>query len=372
MEPGDQPPTGPLPGGPAPSAPGPDPQPGPGTPAQPPAAAPGVGMRVEGRHAPRTFTKRVHGRSFAGSFGVHALLFALMAWSTGLGPTKRPPAPPIPVTLLSPLPQTTPKPRPKARGDLATRATPAPTPSPTPTPKPSPSPTARPTPKPSAKPTPRPTPKPTPRPTPKPTPTGKPTPTPAERKTFEQMRKIPYFSKMSEEQLRKQPIPPGFKDWGQVEEMGRKLDGLQWLFLPPETGEQPAASAPPATAAPSAAPATPRPATPRPGTPAPGASGSPSPLPSPEIEKTDGGVNVMRFQVETTPKATAFTVTWGDEQPDGEAKAVVEFKPVDAPEDQPGRTFEVKVDKDQQKFLQEILAGWAKALEESPPPTPGP
>lgn len=363
MDPGDQPPTGPVPGGPEPTAPEPPAPTGDAAPAAPPP----VGMRVEGRHAPRTFGRRVHTRSFAGSLGAHVVLFALLAWAGGITPSKRPPAPAIPLTLLSPLPQTTPKPRPKARGDLATRATPAPTPSPSPTPKPSPTPMAKPTPKPTAKPTPKPTPRPTPRPTPKPTatPKARPTATPAERKKFEQMRRIPYFAKMSEEQLRKQPIPPGFKDWGQVEEMGKKLDGLQWLFLPPETGEQPVPSTAPGgtpTAAPTAQPATPRP-TAGTTTPAPGASGSPSPLPSPLIEKTDGGLNVMRFQVETT----VFTVTWGETA----EKAVVEFKPEDAAEDQPGRTFEVEVDPDLKVFLPEILRVWQEEIEKSPPPSPG-
>lgn len=183
------------------------------------------------------------------------------------------------------------------------------------------------------------------------------------------MKKIPYFSKMSEEQLRKQPMPPGFKDWGQVLEMGKKLDGLEWLFLPPETGDNGGASTPPAKPSPggSAPPqATARPTT-RPGTPAPEASpgASPSPLPSPQIEKTEAGLNAMRFQVEKT----VFTVTWGDDA----KNAVVEFRPEDAPEDEPGRTFEVPVEQDLTKFLQDILAGWTKALEASPsPPSPSP
>ncbi len=355
MDPGDQPTSGPEPEGP-PQAP---PEQVPPQPA--PAAPVPVGMRVEGRHAPRTFARRVHTRSYLGSVGLHLAILGLLIWTSGLGPTTRPPKPPIPITLLTPQPKVTPRPRPRAVGDLAVRATPAPTPSPTPQPTPTP----RPTPTPKASPTPKPTPRPTPRPTPKPTPTptGAPRPTPAERKKFEQMKKIPYFSKMSEEQLRKQPIPPGFKDWGQVLEMGRKLDGLQWLFLPPETGESGGASTPPIQPSPAstAAAATPRP-TAAPGTPGPAGSpgASPSPLPSPSIEKTDAGVNVMRFQVEKT----VFVVTWGDDA----ENAVIEFKPEDAPEDQPGRTFEVPVEKDLAKFLQDILAGWAKALEASPPP----
>lgn len=315
---------------------------------------PPVGMRVEGRHQPRSFARRLHARSLAGSVGVHLGLLALLAWASGLGPTKPPPRPPVPIVVLTPAPKVTPKPRPRAVGDLAVRATPAPTPQPTPTPTPTPKPTPTPTPKASPRPTPRPTPKPTPRPTPKPTPTPKaqPSVSPAERKKFEEMRKIPYFSKMTEEQLRKQPLPPGFKDWGQVNEMGKQLDGLQWLFLPPETGT-PGAPSP----APSPTQATPAPASPAP-------TGSPSPLPSPLVEKTEAGVNVMRFQVEQT----VFTVTWGDDA----EHAVVEFKPEDQPADQPGRIFEVPLDQDQQKFLQAVLDGWAKALEESPPPSPRP
>lgn len=325
---------------------------------------PPVGMRVEGRHQKRTFARRLHARSLAGSVGVHVGVLLLLVWASGLGPTKPPPRPPIPIVLLTPAPKVTPKPRPKAIGDLPVRATPAPTPQPTPTPTPKPSPT--PTPKASPKPTPKPTPRPTPRPTPKPTPTPKaqPSVSPAERKKFEEMRKIPYFSKMTEEQLRKQPLPPGFKDWGQVGEMGKKLDGLQWLFLPPETGTPGQESPAPASAAPSRRPHVALPVVRR--SPSPGASpeGSPSPLPSPLVEKTDAGVNVMRFQVETT----VFTVTWGD----AAENAVVEFKPEDAPEDQPGRTFEVPVDVDQAKFLQAVLDGWTKALEESPAPSTAP
>jgi hypothetical protein len=53
---------------------------------------------------------------------------------------------------------------------------------------------------------------------------------------FQVMRSIPYFSTMSDEELREQRIPPGMHSWGEVTVMGKRLDGLNWLFLPPETG----------------------------------------------------------------------------------------------------------------------------------------
>jgi hypothetical protein len=306
-------------------------------------------MRVEGRHAPRTFGRRLHGRSLAGSFGLHLALLALIVAVQGVGPAKRPKPTPIPIVLTTPAPSASPKPRPRAVGDLPVRRSPAPTPSPTPTPRPTPTPSASPTPAP------------TPRPTPKPTPKASPTPN-AEKRKFEQMRKIPYFSKMTDEQLRKQPLPPGIKDWGEVTEMGKRLDGLEWLFIPPETGERgqrsPEPSARPTAAA--TAPPSPRPA---PTTEASGPPGaSPSPLPSPTIEKTEGGVNVMAFQVETT----VFTVTWGDT----DERAVVVFKPEDAPEEDPGRTFEVPIDRDQAAFLRAVLDAWQEALKASPSPGP--
>ncbi|MEB3283758.1 MAG: hypothetical protein VKN33_00530 [Candidatus Sericytochromatia bacterium] len=50
------------------------------------------------------------------------------------------------------------------------------------------------------------------------------------------MRKIPYFAQMTDEQLRHIPLPPGIKDWGEIQGLNQQLDSLQWLFLPPETG----------------------------------------------------------------------------------------------------------------------------------------
>lgn len=305
---------------------------------------------------PRIRPRLVHRRAVAGSFGFHGGLVAVFLILGGMGTPKKPVPAIIPLVLTPPSPTASPKPRPKAVGDLPVkRATPEPTPQPTPTPTP--------TPKPSASPTPMSTPRPRPTatPTPKPTPRPKRTASPEEKKKFEQMRKIPYFSKMTEEQMRKQPIPPGFKDWGQVMEMGKKLDGLEWLFMPPETGGDLVKKSPKPSKAPSAPP-TPASAPPTPiGALTPAPSASPTTLPSPEVSTDPDGTNVMRFQVEKT----VFTVTWKvlDDV------AVVTFKPEDAPTDEPGRTYEVVWDDDRQKLLQAILAGWAKAVSESPNPT---
>jgi hypothetical protein len=268
------------------------------------------------------------------SFLAHGLTVGAVALVLAFQPAGKrkqaPPPVPVPVVIVTPAPASTPKPLPKAVGDLLVKAspTPVPTPSATPTPKPSPSAT------PKAKPTPKATPKPTPKPTPK---------VSKEQAQFKQMRKIPYFSKMSDAELRKQKLPPGMKSWDEVMEMGKKLDGLNWLFLPPETGKPPSGA--PGANVPTAAP-----------------SEVPSAMPSPVESVDPEGNHSLTFAMEKT----VFLVNWKD----GDEKATVLYKPEDAPEDEPQKTFQVPYSADREKFMADIYNGYVEALFNPPSPNP--
>lgn len=172
------------------------------------------------------------------------------AWLLTLGgSSRRQPAsrPSPPLVWLQPPPpaETAPPPRPTPPGDLPVRR-------PGPSPTPSPSPTATPSPRPSLRPSAAPSPRPSASPSPARPPSPRPSPSLNPRaRQLATMRQIPYFAKMSDAELLKQPLPPGMKDWGEVIEMGKKLDGLNWLFMPPDTN--PAPSAAPGASAPGAA-----------------------------------------------------------------------------------------------------------------------
>ena len=256
-----------------------------------------------------------------------AVVAAIALQPAGKRKQAPPPPTPVPVVIVTP-PAATPKPLPKAPGDLLVKASPTPTPTATPTPKPSPTPTPRATPK--ATPTPRPTPKPTPK-------------VSKEQRQFAQMRKIPYFSKMTDAELRKQKLPPGMKSWDEVMEMGEKLDGLNWLFLPPETGKPPSDA--PRSAVPTAA-----------------SSAVPSAMPSPVESVDPEGNHALTFSMEQQ----VFVVRWKD----GDEKAQVSYKPENAPPDEPEKTFEVPYSADREKFLADIYSGYIEALFNPPSPQP--
>lgn len=232
------------------------------------------------------------------------------------------PRPAIQVEIIpvpaSPTP--TPRPRPRARGDLLVPASPLPTPALTPTPTPRPSPSATPSPRPSTKPT----------PAPKRTPTPRPSLAPNEAEKFAKMRRIPYFAKMSDEQLRKMPLPPGLKDWGEVQGLNQQLDGLQWLFLPPETG--------PATAA-------------VPSLWDPGVEGfAPVPVPSPIFSTTPEGQRVGQVVI----AERLFTITHRPEEPDAE----VEHQSVATDIAITVERFRVRWDDDVWVLLQRVIETW--------------
>ncbi|HEY9898734.1 MAG TPA: hypothetical protein V6D00_06090 [Pantanalinema sp.] len=97
--------------------------------------------------------------------------------------------------------------------------------------KPAPAPKATPTPaKVAAKP------KPTPKPTPLPTPSAK--PVEKDHETFEALRKYKEYAGLTDEQIRKMPLPPGMKDWKSVLAMTKELDKLDWTQPPPDTGDK--------------------------------------------------------------------------------------------------------------------------------------
>jgi|GEM_PF-3560075 hypothetical protein len=82
------------------------------------------------------------------------------------------------------------------------------------------------------------------KPSPKPTPT--PTPAPKvnrDHKIFEALRKFDQFKGMTDEQIRKMPLPPGMKSWQEVLAMNGSLDKLDWTAKPPDTGQEGSGSA---------------------------------------------------------------------------------------------------------------------------------
>lgn len=284
------------------------------------------------------YPRRLGAWPLGASLLTHGLVVGIVAIALATAPAGKkrqappPPPPPVPVAILTPPPAATPKPLPPAQGDIPVKATPKPTPKPTPTPMATPRPS--PTPAPSA----------TPKATPKPKPTPKPSPTlTKEQKQFKTMRKIPYFAKMSDAELRKQKLPPGMTSWDEVIEMGEKLDGLDWLFLPPETGKAPASGAP------------------QPNIPT--ASPVPSAMPSPVESVDPEGNHSLTFALEDK---TTFLVTWKD----GDEKATVVYKPENAKPDEPERTFQVPYSADRDKFMADIQSGYFEALFNPPSPQP--
>lgn len=279
--------------------------------------------------------RMMRGGPLAASVLTHALVFGLAALATflpGSKPQKKPPPPAVPVVVVTPPPtQASPPPR-KAEGDLPVRAKPTPTPQPT------------------ATPTPRPTPTPSPRatPTPRPTPKATPTPTPEQRQ-FKTMRQIPYFKDMTDEELRKQKLPPGMTDWSEVIEMGKELDGLNWLFLPPETNK------PPAEGEPQTAPV-------------------PQARPTPYEEVDPDGMHTLVFQQDDQ----IFTARWQE----GDENVVVTYEdapppgaspsPSPSPEatPDPARTFEVPYVEDRETLIADILTGYIESLFNAPSPSP--
>lgn len=70
----------------------------------------------------------------------------------------------------------------------------------------------------------------------KPTPKPQPTPDP-NHKIFDELRRNKQFANLTDEQIRKMPLPPGMKDWKDVLAMTQSLDKLDWTQAPPDTGE---------------------------------------------------------------------------------------------------------------------------------------
>lgn len=77
---------------------------------------------------------------------------------------------------------------------------------------------------------------------PKPAPTPKATPVPKspdkDHATFEALRKYKEYAGLTDEQIRKMPLPPGMKDWKSVLAMTKELDKLDWTQPPPDTGDK--------------------------------------------------------------------------------------------------------------------------------------
>lgn len=76
-------------------------------------------------------------------------------------------------------------------------------------------------------------------------PTPAPTPKPREdrdHKVFEALRRSKEFAGMTDEQIRKMPLPPGMKSWQDVLAMTGNLDKLDWTTMPPDTVDKTAAS----------------------------------------------------------------------------------------------------------------------------------
>lgn len=78
----------------------------------------------------------------------------------------------------------------------------------------------------AAKPDIKPTPQPTPRPTLDPN-----------HRVFEELRRNKQFANLTDEAIRKMPLPPGMKDWKDVLAMTQSLDKLDWTQAPPDTGK---------------------------------------------------------------------------------------------------------------------------------------
>ncbi|MDB5097636.1 MAG: hypothetical protein JWM80_2057 [Cyanobacteria bacterium RYN_339] len=303
-----------------------------------------------------------HGRRsvagpFAGSAGVHlalaGLLVALASTHPASQPRPRPIPSNIPIVIMTPMP--TGQPLPKPTGDLLVRAkeTPTPAPSATPTPQPSRTPlaTPKPTPKPTAVPTARPSAKPTAKPTPKPTPKPAKSPTPKqlaeEKRQHKNMRKVfDYYKDMTDDQLRKQPLPPGVKSWDDMPGIAMALNLLP-NFVPPPTNVTPAPDATPGASATPSASATP--------------GARPSPL---EFDEPDD-VHAMLMGV----KENMLTIR----HKDGEAKARVTYKAIAAKPEEPGKSFEVDWTDDRDQLVDAVLKAYVEELAKNgASPSPGP
>jgi hypothetical protein len=174
--------------------------------------------------------------------------------------------------------------------------------------------------------------------------------TPAEKRQFATMRKFfDYYKGMKDDELRKQPLPPGVKNWDDVVGIATALNLLP-DFVPPPTNATPGAGE---------ASAVPDP--------------TPTSLASPLTYDEPDGTHAMAF---TVAGGTLLGVRWKD----GDANAIVTYKPLNAakPED-PGKTFEVPYQEDRPKFIHEILAAYVRAMAKNgdtppvvDPPSPGP
>lgn len=199
------------------------------------------------------------GRAWGLSLALHLAVAALAVWLPAQAARRLPPPPrvrPVPrelvlLDLLNPAAAS-----PPPGGTLPIAPTPrpslAPRPTPHPTPRPSPGPTARPTPGPTPTPLPRATIRPTPLPTPRilSTPSARPSLAPStvpssppippavdDHAVFEVLRRDPAFRGMTDEQIRKTPLPPGMTSWREVLKMTGQLDQLDWTGTPPQTGQ---------------------------------------------------------------------------------------------------------------------------------------
>jgi hypothetical protein len=122
--------------------------------------------------------------------------------------------------------------------------------------------------------------------------------------------------------------------------MGKKLDGLNWNFNMPPTG-QARTPAPAGSNAPSA---------------------TPSPMPSP-IESVDpDGHHTLSFQMEEQD----FLATWTE----GDAQVTVVYKPKDAKPEDPSKTFQVPYSADRDKLMADLQNGYLESLFAAPSPTP--
>lgn len=233
-------------------------------PPPPPAGAPPAGERQR-RLPPSQRWRQRRGRSGVGaSVGGHAalggLLMALLIVAGGpKGEEVKPPLPPgatptptpIPVVWVDPTAPATPEP-PAPPGDFPVPQSALPSAlssvelSPAPSPEPSSAPSEAPSLPPPAMATPRPLPtlRPLPpvatlpplRPLPRPRATpARPSP---EQRQFATMRRFKYFEDMSDEELRRQPLPPGVSNWEELPKVVGKLNGINWLFLPRQTANR--------------------------------------------------------------------------------------------------------------------------------------
>lgn len=59
------------------------------------------------------------------------------------------------------------------------------------------------------------------------------------QKKIEVLRKNPYFKNWSDDRIKKLELPPGMKDWSEVEKMTQYLDTqYNWTYTPPNLGDE--------------------------------------------------------------------------------------------------------------------------------------